>query len=176
MNHLHFKRITAFTIASLLLGLSSHVGAQYIWLGDKGIKQYSNMPPPPAVPNSHILKSPGLVSQAQAPGVTPGTAPAQGDNAATVATAKLPMTTAEKNADFQKRRLEQAEKDKKAADETQRAADKSKNCERASAYQKALDSGQRISWQGKDGQSAFLSDTQRAQESRDAKRILNECK
>ncbi|MDP3843090.1 MAG: DUF4124 domain-containing protein [Oxalobacteraceae bacterium] len=172
MNHLYLKRITGFTIASLAFGLSPHALAQYVWLDDKGGKQYSDMPPPIAVPNSRILKFPGAASRAQAQGAVS----AGSDNTETTAKAKLPMTTAEKNADFQKRRMEQAEKDQKSADEAQNAADKSKNCERASAYQKALDSGQRISRQEKDGQRAYLSDAQRAQESRDTKRILSECK
>ncbi|NMM39251.1 MAG: DUF4124 domain-containing protein [Glaciimonas sp.] len=177
MNHLYLKRIAASTIASLLLILSYHAVAQYVWLDDKGVKQYSNMPPPPAVPNSHILKSPGAVAQRLVPGVAPEKMPDQSDNAAAAAAkAKLPLTTAEKNADFQKRRLEQAEKDKKTANEAQIAADKSKNCERATAYQKALDSGQRIAQQGKDGQRVYLSDANRAQELRDTKRILSECK
>ncbi|MEO6354052.1 MAG: DUF4124 domain-containing protein [Burkholderiaceae bacterium] len=172
MNHSYFKRITIFVISSLLIGLSSHAGAQYVWLNDKGVKQYSDMPPPITVPNQRILKSPGPVTRAH----TPASVSAGSGNTAAVEKAKLPMTTAEKNADFQKRRMEQAEKDQKAADEARIANDKSKNCERASAYQKALDSGQRISRQEKDGQRAYLSDAQRTQESRDTKRILSECK
>lgn len=171
MNHLYLKRITTSTTACLLIGLSSHAIAQYVWLDDKGIKQYSDMPPPAAVPNKRILKSAGPAPKAQAPDVSTGS-----DNAAAVVKTQLPLTTAEKNADFQKRRLDQAEKDKKAADDAQRTADKNKNCGRASAYQNALESGQRISQQGKDGQRAYLSDANRAQELRDTKRILSECK
>lgn len=176
MNHVYLIRITAFTLASLALGLPPHALAQYVWLDDKGSKQYSDMPPPAAVPNSRILQTPGAANRAQ----TQQAASAVSDDTKTApetaAKTQLPMTTAEKNADFQKRRMEQAEKDRKAADAAQNAADKSKNCERASAYQKALDSGQRISRQEKDGQRAYLSDAQRAQESRDTKRILTECK
>ncbi|MGV8892395.1 MAG: DUF4124 domain-containing protein [Burkholderiaceae bacterium] len=173
MNHLYIKRITAFTITSLILGLSSQAIAQYVWLDDKGIKQYSDMPPPATVPNKRILKSAGPAPAAQALDVA-----TESDNAAAAVKASPPLklTTAEKNANFLKRRLEQAEKDKKAADVAQRTADKNKNCERASAYQNALESGQRISQQGKDGQRAYLSDANRAQELRDTKRILSECK
>ncbi|WP_025915446.1 DUF4124 domain-containing protein [Herminiimonas sp. CN] len=175
MNHLHYKRITAFALASLMLGLSSHAAAQYVWLDEKGVKQYSDMAPPAAVPNSHILKSPRAPSRGAASSVAPEAAEGGAPTAA-ASDKKLPMTTAEKNAEFQKRRMEQAEKDKKSADDAQRAADKSKNCERASAYQKALDSGQRIARQEKNGQRAFLSDAQRAQEARDTRKILSECK
>lgn len=175
MNHMYPKRIAAFAIASLVLGPSPHAVAQYVWLDEKGVKQYSDMPPPAEVPNNRILISPGTTGWTQAPVAAP--APAAGsDGTAAAAKTKLPMTTSEKNADFQRRRIEQAEKDKKAADEAQRAADKSKNCERASAYQKALDSGQRISRQEENGQRAYLSEAQRVQELRDIKKILSECK
>lgn len=171
MNHLYLKRLTTSTISGLLIGLSSHAIAQYVWLDDKGIKQYSDMPPPATVPNKRILKSAAPAPEAQALDVATGS-----ENAVAAVKAQLPLTTAEKNADFQKRRLEQAEKDKKAADAAQRTADKNKNCERASAYQNALESGQRVSQQGKDGQRAYLSDANRALELRDTKRILSECK
>lgn len=176
MNYLYLQRITTLIITGLILGLSSHAMAQYVWLDDKGVKQYSDMPPPVTVPDNRILKSPGAATRTPAANIaaTPAAEPGTSENAA--AKTKLPMTSAEKNADFQKRRMEQAEKDKKSAEEAQRAADKSKNCERASAYQKALDSGQRIARQEKDGQRAFLSDAQRAQESRDTKKVLSECK
>ncbi|MEO8599756.1 MAG: DUF4124 domain-containing protein [bacterium] len=173
MDYLYLKRINTSMIAGLLIGLSSQAIAQYVWLDDKGIKQYSDMPPPATVPNKRILKSAGPAPAAQALDIA-----TRSDNAAAAVIASLPLTltTAEKNANFQKRRLEQAEKDKKAADVAQRTADNNKNCERASAYQNALESGQRISQQGKDGQRAYLSDANRAQELRDTKRILSECK
>lgn len=176
MNLPHQKHTIAFSLFSLLLSLSFPAFAQYVWLDEKGVKHYSDMPAPATVPASRILKSAGTALRTQSPGNA--SKAAEDMNASGNATAKtqLPMTTAEKNADFQKRRIEQSEKDKKAAEETQRAADKAKNCERASTYQKALDSGQRIAQQGTDGQRAFLSDAQRAQELRDTKRILVECK
>ncbi|MEO8408817.1 MAG: DUF4124 domain-containing protein [Oxalobacteraceae bacterium] len=182
MNFLYPKHAIAFSffsmMFSLMIGLPSYAFAQYVWLDEKGIKQYSDMPAPATVPASRILKSAGAALRTQSPEIAPKSAAdanASG-NATTKAQTQLPMTTAEKNADFQKRKMEQAEKDQKAAEEAHRAADKSKNCERASTYQKTLDSGQRISQQGKDGQRTFLSDAQRAQESRDTKRILVECK
>jgi hypothetical protein len=174
MNFPYPKHSIAFSLFSLMLGLSLPAFSQYVWLDEKGVKHYSDMPAPATVPASRILKSAGAALRAQSPGNTPITPEDMNGNA--TAKTQLPMTTAEKNADFQKRRIEQSEKDKKAAEETQRAADKAKNCERASTYQKALDSGQRIAQQGTDGQRAFLSDAQRAQELRDTKRILVECK
>ncbi|OGB23515.1 MAG: hypothetical protein A3I66_02165 [Burkholderiales bacterium RIFCSPLOWO2_02_FULL_57_36] len=164
-----------FTAAVLgVLGFSSIAYAQYVWLDEKGVKQYSDIPPPASVPQKRILKEPG------SPSPTLATAPvapvAEGTTPGTADKDKGPMTTAERNADFQKRRAEQAEKDKKAAEETQRAADKAKHCEQARAYQRALQSGVRVAQTDKNGERSFMSDEQRAKEAQDAQRALDACK
>lgn len=164
-----------FTAAVLsTLSFSSVAYAQYIWLNEKGVKQYSDMPPPASVPKKRILKEPGSHASSQA--TVPAEPAVQGTPVDAEAKDNAPMTTAEKNADFQKRRAEQAEKEKKAAEEAQRAADKAKNCERARAYQRALQSGVRVSRTDKNGERSFLNDEQRAKEAQDAQRALDECK
>lgn len=178
MNSSGLKRIAA---AVAILSLSTSAFAQYIWLNDKGLKQYSDLPPPASVPNNRIVKAPGAAMRTTSPLPPDGAAAMDGSEnggAAVPATEKMkiPMTTAEKNMDFQKRKIEQAERDKKTAEEKQRAADKSKNCERAREYQNALDSGQRIAYTGKNGERAYMSDAQRAQETKDTRRILGDCK
>lgn len=174
MNSSGWKRI----VAMAALSLSTSAFAQYIWFNDKGVKQYSDMPPPASVPSGRIVKAPGVAMRAASSASSDSAAIGASENGIASATdkVKIPMTTAEKNVDFQKRKIEQAEKDKKAAEEKQLAADKSKNCERARDYQKALDSGQRIAHTDKNGERAYLSDTQRAQEARDTRRILGDCK
>jgi hypothetical protein len=142
--------------------------AQYIWLDEKGTKQFSDMPPPASIPSSRILKQPGGSAAAKASAETAEEKPA--------APARAEPTTAERNADFRKRKTEQAEKEKKAAEEATQAAEKSKNCERAREYQRSLDSGERIGRIDKNGERAYLSDEQRAQEVRDNRRILDDCK
>ena len=52
-----------------------------------------------------------------------------------------PVTTAGRNEDYLKRKLEQEEKDKKAAAEKQASMDKANNCERAKSYQQSLEAG-----------------------------------
>ena len=89
---------------------------------------------------------------------------------------QAPLTTAEKNAEFNKRKMEQAELDKKAAEQEKLAADKAKNCERARAYHRALDSGERLARMDGNGERYFLNEQQRAQELRETKRMLDECK
>lgn len=146
--------------------------AQYVWLDEKGNKQYSDMPPPNSVPKSKILKAPGGVAK-------PATAAAEDKPAssASESTPKLekPVTTASKNEDFNKRKAEQAEKDKKAEEEKTAAADKAKNCDRARGYQQTLNSGVRISRTDKNGEKSYLTDAQREQEAADVKKALAGC-
>lgn len=156
--------LTRLTVALVALNMAGAAYAQYVWLNEKGIKQYSDQPPPANVPQSRVLKMPGAGSQADA-GET--TAPGQ---------ANAPLSTAEKNADFLKRRTEQAEKDKKAAEDARIASAKAKNCERAREYQRTLESGQRIANTDKDGERSYLSDEQRAREVRNVQRVLDECR
>jgi hypothetical protein len=159
--------------ALVLSGCAGAAMAQYVWLDAKGVKQYSDMPPPASVPNSKILKSPGSASQPAAPSES---TTASNDENGTEKTPKAPPSLADKNADFQKRRAEQAEKDKLAADKTRQEADKKKNCERAGNYQRALGSGQRITRMTPSGERAYMTDDERAAEVRENQRNMADCK
>jgi hypothetical protein len=159
----HATSLAAFI---LLLALSAPAGAQYIWLDEKGVKQYSDMPPPPSVSSSRILKQPGSSYTSSAP---------EQKDAENTASPKAPPSLAEQNAEFKKRRMEQAEKDKKAAEQAKLAADKAKNCERTRDYLRTLESGGRITHTDKNGERVYLTDEQRAADIRDAQRMLGEC-
>ncbi|BBB67028.1 hypothetical protein UNDYM_2775 [Undibacterium sp. YM2] len=69
--------------------------AQYVWIDDKGNKQFSDLPPPKSVPKDKILKAPGGAKAAQAP--------AADDKAASASQAapklEKPVTLATKNED-----------------------------------------------------------------------------
>lgn len=167
MKRVPLLNILAISLTLPALLLPPAALAQYIWLDEKGTKQFSDMPPPPSVPRSRILKQPGGA---------PPAAPQEAGEDKPAAPAKAEPTMAEKNADFRKRRTEQAEKEKKAAEEATRTAENAKNCERAREYQRSLESGERIFRTDKNGERAYLSDEQRAQETRDNRRIIAECK
>lgn len=143
--------------------------AQYVWLDEKGNKQYSDMPPPKSVPKDKILKAPGVPAKSANP--------EEKSTPASTAPAKLekPATLANKNEDFNKRRAEQAEKEKKETQEKQAAADKAKNCENARSYQQTLNSGVRITRTDKNGEKAYLDDAQREQEQAEVKKVLAGC-
>ena len=166
MTAIRLKHFFITTAALCMLSIGSAALAQYVWLDEKGIKQYSDMPPPTSVPAKRILKMPGNFS---APNSDADSTPPDSKD-------KAPPTLAEQNAAFKKRQDEQAAKDKKAADSAKEAADKAKNCANARSYQRTLDSGQRIAEIDKNGQRAIFDDSQREQASRDNKRVLDECK
>jgi hypothetical protein len=155
---------------------------QYVWLNEKGVKQYSDKPPPASVPDSRIIKpaSRNAGQQAGSALASPaapaaGDAPAKPADGVPQAGAKLAPTMAERNADFNKRRAQQAEADKKAADQQKLAQEKAANCERAASYKRNLESGARITRVGKNGEQAFISDEQRAQEIKETSKLLDGC-
>lgn len=65
--------------ATLLLLASSLAHAQYSWIDEKGVRQFSDRPPPPGTPAEKILKAPG---HAATPAVaTPASPAANWDSA-----------------------------------------------------------------------------------------------
>jgi len=170
-SRIQMKRIPHLAVIVLLTTpLPSLASAQYVWLDDKGTKQFSDMPPPVSVPASRILKQPGRsASSPPADAAVPeAEKPTTGSRA--------DVSLADRNADFKKRKADQAEKEKKAEEEAKQAAEKSKNCDRAREYYRTLAAGERIVRTDKNGERAFLTDEQRNQEIRDARRIIEDCK
>ena len=47
-------------------GFAANAMAQYIWLDEKGTKQFSDTPPPASVPKNRIIKEPGRSSTSSA--------------------------------------------------------------------------------------------------------------
>jgi hypothetical protein len=175
MKFMSLYRSLIYVSCAAAMIAAANASAQYVWINEKGVKQYSDMPPPASVPASKILKHAGGIPTSAPSGTQPEGA--AGDNSDAVPEkSKQPLTTAEKNAEFQKRKMEQAEKEKKAAEQQQQAAEKSKNCERAQAYQRSLESGERLARADKNGERYYLSDQQRSQEAQENKRFLDTCK
>ena len=168
------------TLGLLLTVVAGSAFAQFVWIDATGIRQYSDQPPPASVPKNRILKEPGAELRNSKPAVTDAEAVVAGaatkDAAKDPAAAKGPQTTVEKNADFIKRKSDQAEKDKKSAEAAKDASDKAKNCDRAQAYGRSLESGERIASTDKNGEKVYLTDEKRAQDVRDTKRVLDSCK
>lgn len=165
-------------IAALALGSTAAAHAQYVWLDHRGVKQFSDVPPPASVPQSRILKAPGvMVRTTSEPGAAP-TADVESSTNAGSATVddKAPPSLAEKNAEFQKRRAERAEQERAARDQATAAAAKAKHCEQARNYQRVLASGERIARMDQSGERSFISDEERARELREVRQAISDCK
>jgi hypothetical protein len=165
--------------AALLLASLAH--AQYAWIDEKGLKQFSDRAPPPSTPPSKILKAPGRpvdslpVTDTPAPATATASAPAPASDSA-ASKPKGPPTLAERNADFRKRGKEQAEREQQAADEARKKTENSENCAGALQAKVQLESGVRLNTVDKNGERSLVSDEERAQRIARANRALAACR
>lgn len=162
------RSMVATALGGLLFAASAC--AQYVWMDDQGVRQYSDMAPPASVPAGRILKAPKDAPRNEEP------APPDAAEPVVAPKNKAPMTLAEKNADFNRRKIEREKQEQKAAGEAKQAAERAKNCDRARSYMRALECGQRIATVGADGERTFVSDRQRQQETDETRRALANCK
>ncbi|MTW13435.1 DUF4124 domain-containing protein [Pseudoduganella eburnea] len=168
------QRITRLALATALIACTSLAQAQWMWVNEKGVKQLSDQPPPPGTPANKILKAPRGAGVADLRNEM-APAPAEGDDAAAADT-KAPKpkpTLAERNADFNKRQKENAEKTAKAEEEAKREAERKKYCTEAKANIGLLESGARISDTAPNGERTFLSDQDRARKIKEQRESVN---
>lgn len=157
-------------LGAVLLLACGLAHAQFAWIDAKGIKHYSDRPPPPDTPPGKILKSPGKHADLIA---TPDAAEAKPADAA--ANPKQP-TLADREADFRKRAQDKAKEDKKSAEDAQRLQAQRNNCEQAQRYKNSLESGMRIAETAGDGTQQWMSDAERARRLADTNNVLASCR
>ena len=151
-------------IAAMVLALAAcaaSVQAQvYKWVDKDGKVQYSDQPPPPDASKSALQK---VIS------TSPSAPAAPSDTAAE----KAP----DKGKDFDKRRTETADKQKKGDESAKLAQQKQEACDNARAHLKSLEGGTRISKIDAGGERYFLDDDQRQQEIARARDVMaDSCK
>jgi hypothetical protein len=146
----------ACAMSCVLAAAAGPALAQHVWLDEKGVKQYSDQPAPAGVPARRVLQS--AAPRPAAPQESSG------------------PTLAERNAEFEKRRIEKAERESKEIDQARLEQERSRNCEQARAYSRALANGDRVSRVDANGERSYLTDAQRAQEAAQARKILEQCK
>ena len=164
--------ITQWLSTAALLALCSTAQAQWAWKDANGRPVYSDRPPPPSVPVARIFKAPrGQMPDLRRELEVPAAAPAA------VPTAKWPPTLAERNAAYEQRRATAAEQTTRQADEARASAARSASCDNARSNQRALDGGSRIARFNAQGEREFLTDAQRADESkRNAAMVAEHCR
>ena len=147
-------------ILCLALGaaLSAPATAQYVWRDAQGQRVYSDRPPPADVPASQRLRSPN------APAVPSSqtTLSAGPRLDAPGPSAKPGSDVADKEFQFRKRRLEQAETARKAEEAQTVANQNAAACSAARKQLENLESGRRIAVVNEQGEREFLDDNQRA--------------
>ncbi len=167
MNHPTLVRMLT---AGALLAFATLAQAQYVWINEKGVREYSDRAPPPSIPLKNILKAPhGQLTAADAPAEPPAAS-------AVAAKPALAPTLADRNADYNKRLKDQADQAKKASDEARLKSEQADNCSRAQAVKRSVDSGERITALDKNGERRFMDDAERAREGARADKILAGCR
>jgi len=168
------QRITRLALATALIACTSLAQAQWMWVNDKGVKQFSDQPPPAGTPANRILKAPRGMAVAELQKEGPAK-PDNGDDAAGADEKAVPVkpTLAERNADFKKRQQENAAKAAKAEEQAKLDAEKKKYCSEAKSNIGMLESGVRVSEMGPNGERNFMSDEARAQKLKEQRESVN---
>lgn len=154
----------------LLLGAAMavmclHASAQWQWLDRDGRKVFSDIAPPPDVPEKNILKRPGKAPSAPSPASTtspePITSPPGGTSQAGAPSKKSEL---ELKLEEKKKQADQAEAAKRKAEEERISKAKAESCERARRALATLDSGVRMSTTNAKGEREFMDESARTAE------------
>jgi type IV secretory pathway VirB10-like protein len=180
--NIYMKRLIEPTIVRLLAGgvllLAAGLSyAQYAWIDAKGMRQYSDRPPPPSTPQDKILKAPRGSLPALVETMPVGAAKAAPQDASAPPSPQGPPTLAQREAGYRQRVKDHAEHERKAAEEAQHKAEQAESCAAARQNKAQLESGVRIgSASPQDGERGYISDAERAQRTARANQILEGCR
>ncbi len=146
-------------LCSFLLACCPLAHAQWEWKDANNVRHFSDQPPPPSIPPSRILKAPrgqmpDLRKELAAP---PAAAPAAPVRA---------RSAAERDAVATQRKEDAADAARKAAVEAQNKAASAAACDSARGNLRVLESGMRIATTDRNGDPAFLDDTEKAEQVR----------
>ncbi|CAN5596989.1 hypothetical protein BH09PSE5_BH09PSE5_50180 [soil metagenome] len=163
---------SSLLILAVLVGatLSMPADAQWKWRDKSGRVQYSDLPPPPGVPEQDILQHPPTTRR----NVSPPTAPASpaASNPLSPATSK-----GEPELEAKRKAVEQEQAAKLKAEEDKNAALRAANCTKAKGQMKALEDGIRMARTNEKGEREVLDDNARAEEMTRTRAIMaSDCK
>jgi hypothetical protein len=161
-------RWNVVVLAALLgLAVSLPASAQWKWKDKSGLTQYSDLPPPPGIPDQDILLRPSASARRAPPPPL-------------VAASSAPLAAAhasDPELEARRKKAEQEVADKKKADEAKLAASRAENCNRAREAVRTLDSGIRLTRANAQGEREVLDDAARASESQKARDVMaTDCK
>lgn len=156
-------RLTAVATI-LLLSASSQALAQYKWVDAKGVRHYSDKPPP-AGEMVRVLAAPTSMQRLLEDHNDP-------IHAAIVAEG---LTLAESEAEFRKRRIEAQQAQEKAALEAKQRRQQEQSCAIAQAAKERYQSGERIRTERSDNTREPMGDEERAIALARAEAVLADC-
>lgn len=157
-----FRRLAASAaVLALSVGMAWAAGNGWVWVDASGRKIYSDMPPPPAVSDKHILQRPGQPR----PAVVDQTETAAPAKPASPRGQTAPAPTKEDPVALKKKReQDQAAEEARKLQEAKNADIRADNCKRAQSQQAMLQSGVRMHTMGPQGEPLVYDDAMRAKE------------
>ena len=186
--------IPVAAMAAVLFAVTATEAATYQWRDGQGRMVYSDLPPPPSTPPKHIIAGPQARTpldqrgMAQVSGAEPNAAkagdaavrngPDQGNGPVKADKAGIAIPPGQVSADrelaFRKRQAEQAEQEKQVAEASRRRSEVAKACADFRGDIRALESGRRIARIGAGGEQEFVSDAERSDRLKDARKNVGE--
>jgi hypothetical protein len=157
--------IATLLIALLGSALCLPAQAQWKWRDKAGQTQYSDLPPPPGVPEQDILQKPQ--------GATRRTTAAPAAASAASGAPLLAAPASDADLEARRKKLDQDAIDKRKAEEAKIAAAKAENCTRAKAQMRTFDSGARVMRTNEKGEREYLDDNARAAEVRRTRDLIS---
>lgn len=165
MNNLNMLRCLQLVAAGALLVVANLGHAQFVWIDAKGMKQFSDRPPPPGTPQKNILKARHMATASDE-------APAPAAAAPAAKPKVIAPSLADREADYRKRKTEQADSEKKAGIEAENAKTKVAACNAARQNKAQLDTGAPI--RDTNEERSWLDDKQRAERKAAANKTIAE--
>lgn len=147
------------TATALLAALPDAAMAQWKWRDANGVTQYTDRPPPPGTPDSHILQRPAAARAPKIVGAATPSAPSAPD-----AKPSSQAKAGDPELEAKRKKAEDQKAAERKAEEEKQAKARSENCERAKGYERSLQTGQRVVRTNEKGEREVLDDTGRAEE------------
>jgi hypothetical protein len=167
-------RFKPLLVALIGLVLAASAQAQWKWKDARGNVQYSDLPPPPGVPEKDILQRP-------ASAVRQNIVVSPIGYAASAASAPKPAasgpTKAELDAAARQKQDQDAQATKQKEEERRAAEQRRENCARAQSNLRDLQGGQRLTRTNDKGERVFMEEGQIAAEVARARDLItSECR
>jgi outer membrane biosynthesis protein TonB len=168
MNKFFTLRGWQFAAGSALLLLSNLASAQFVWIDEKGVKQFSDQAPPASIPMKNILKAPNRSSFAVG---EPSPAAEAAPSAASASASAEAAKPVDREAEFRKRQKLKADAEAKAEEASTKASQKQTRCAAGRAKNDLLASGKRL----RSADGSYMDDAARSAQQADASKAMADC-